>query len=321
MALNRPRKPSFDGPDGDGKPKGETFDLGLMKVTISKVGDLYNESAINLTIDSERLSLLQPVMGEVGQEPSAADKIIQLVKQSLREANMTVLENKGKPDEPRPPGMPENRIKLSLREFSAYKPGGSGVTIRAERGYYEGKFNSDAMLEVVGEGLRNLSGHLRSEPTVEKFEAHVDQIYNAVDMYNHTLAEATQDRPKPAQQNKPLPRLVESPEVQLTKLLNQKIPVSLMAGDDDAAKGAAQKDVVEKIFKGVLCAGEACWAKAKGDARGSTSDPLYEHVSAALTDKLKAEVTPAVKKFLIDEVCEAVYKFQDKAAGISTNAR
>jgi hypothetical protein len=305
MAVNKHTERSSS---GDGHAS-ETINLGLMKITLQPVGDMYNESAINLRIDSDRASLIEPVIGQFGKEPSAADKIIQLVKHAMRERGMTLLEDIGRNPPEEKGRMPEKRLKLSLADFTSYKPGGSGVTIRAESGYYEGMFNADAMMREAGDALHALEKVLRAETYIEPFEAKVDGVYKAVDMHEKSLDDAISEATRP---DKPKPAILsESPEEKLAGAISKKLPEALVPSGDKRASA------VDSIVKGVLCSGAACWAKAEGSDRGGENDPLAAKVRETLQSYGDtSHISDAVMKFLIGEVCDAVYADKDKRNGV-----
>jgi hypothetical protein len=327
MGLHRDRKSSpGDGPDDQGKhPKGEAFKLGdQMTITISQVGDLYNESAINVKVDSSRSSLMEPVETEIGKEPSAADKIIQIIKVALRERGMTVLQEKQKPGGPQIPDAAQHRVKLAVDEFISYKPGGSGVVIRAERGYYDGRmFNAEAILREAGDVLHKLEEQMKNVRTVQAFEDRIDHIYKGVDLYSQPLDEALRkplERVRPVthagvkHEGRPVELRAATAETGYRKAINARIPDGLIGGDYKA-------DAVDKITKGVLCAGEACWAKAEGSNRGKEGDELVGHVKAVLAQHSPKTISDTVMGFLVGEVCDAIYAEKDKQAGVEVAAR
>jgi|GEM_PF-3263777 len=298
------RRPYRDKP-GDDAPQGKTFDLGLLKVTLSEVGNLYFESAINVRIDSDRQSLVEPVPGQFGLEPSAADKLIVLLKAALRKQGMTVLEEGGR-SLPTGSGDNPNTKKLSLREFTTYKPSSDGVKIRAEQGYYTGTFNGAAMMGIAGGVLAQLAPVFRKAITVDGVERRMSDIYDAVDLRAEdifqALAEANAPAPKRAN---PSSAAQPSPEQAYRAALSKKIPEALLSGD-------ARADVINQIVA-KTDGNDRWWCHFQGSARGGKDDPTFTGVLSILDAKIKA--SQSVLEFVAAELCDAIYAEVDRRQG------
>lgn len=287
------------------------YDLGLMQVDLHHVGNEYQESAISVRFDSDRLSLVEPEYGQFGPEPSAADKIIALVKHSLRERGMTVLDKKkGDHDGPAASGGSHGAThRLATEEFSTYKPGGDGTRIRAAKGYYEDHmFNADAMIDVAGDMLDKLGRQLRTARTSDAFEERLNAIHRAVDFEQKPLDEALTP-PRHANTRR---ETVQTPETKLVDAVSAKLPMKLVAGEERTL-------AISAIVKGVLCSGEACWIKEGIQDRGGKDDPLARKVHEALAtaDARYHKITATVMPFLVGEICDAVYADYDKRMGKS----
>ena len=83
--------------------------------------------------------------------------------------------------------------------------------------------------------------------------------------------------------------------------------------------GDKRASAVDSIVKGVLCSGSACWAQAEGSQRGSADDPLAAKVRETLQSYGDtSHLSENVMRFLIGEVCDAVYADKDKRNGVAS---
>jgi hypothetical protein len=292
MGLNRPHKPTREeGPFQD--PNDRTYDLGLMKVTLHKEDDHYHDSAITLRIASEKDSLLEPNYAHHSKQPSEADKVIFLTKEIMRKTGMTLIDGNGGPMGQNPTGMPENRVKLALMEFASYKPGSSGITIRAERGMYPDAFNGDAMMHEAGVALERIARLVKEAPTPTSFRERLDPAFDDVDFYNKPLEEALlSPQEKDAAREK---ARQDANEASLKNLIGKYVPKADMTAE-------VRNGVIETIAKGVLCSGEACWTKG---------DRLEGKVRETLQNTQTSKpISAGALDFIVDEMCSKIRTHQ-----------
>lgn len=295
MALNRPPKSRRDdGPFED--PNDVTYDLGMLQVTLHKENDRWDESAITMKIKG-RDTLLEPNFADHSKQPSEADKVVYLTKRIMQSTGMTLIDGPGG-NGPSNPGGSENRLKLAMMEFTSYKPGSSGITIRATQGMYGEGFNGDAMMHEAGVALERIAMLVKDAPTPTKFRERLDPAFDDADFYNKPLDYALKPQHEKdaeqqlAEQQAEEARLKRSEE-KLKQVIGKYVPKADMTPE-------ARGDVIEKIAKGVLCAGEACWTK--GD---KLEGNIREALQQAKSDK---QISEGALDFIVSEMASEIQK-------------
>ncbi len=296
------RRPHREHHHEDNFPKGHEphiVDMGLLKITLSETADGWQSSAMNVLVQSEKLSLLEPDLTALNKEPSAADKLIVMVKNALREEGLEMVEERG--NQPPAEGVEKNAKLASLMDFAAYNPEGSGTLIRAEKGYYQGTFNAHEMVLLTHAALDKIAGKLKGLVTAKAVEEKIDALYKS---------EEFGARPSDVMADKPDEKPAAQPDER--QLFSEAVTQALPEG----ACAAAQREkcitaVVESVLSVMSSQG---WSPSPKNVRGTKDDPMQAQIEKDLRS-LGVGSTQVVKAFFRDEICDAVYRVIDQQRG------
>ena len=284
--------------DSSGDTPEHVAHLGKLDVHIKEEASKWSESAIRVNFTSESDWLLTPDKTGFEIEPSAADKVVAMIKRGLMDTGIDVIDDRA-PDMGLGYGKGGGfRNQLQTDTMHSFHHGDNGILIRAKAGQHRvdnGIFNAEVIATEANKIVDRLAYMLKDTHASDPAAQAINEIYDRMELHRERLDDLLPKIPNP--------HGTEELHSEVVAALMSKLPAGVFK---DAQN---RTDAVAALAKGLVGTDDSpAWEHTRNEEmQGGPSDPLNKSIAATLQPYVKEGTTPAVLKFITDEACEAAY--------------